>query len=153
MSNSLFLGEFVREPAAACEINYYDGDAYYDHGNVRAGDVAHLLRASGRYRRDGVGTIELCIERHRILSYTPSGAWIATWSGKKFVNLRAGKQWASTTEAEAIDQLYHRKRSHIRIVSAQLAEAQDVLAILESQFDKKPPTPRPRNYYRDYDYY
>lgn len=149
MNEALLLGDFVQadEPYT---IRYYDGDAYYEHGNVRARDVAHLMRASGRFYRDGSDSVEISIDCHRILSYTPCGVWVATWEGKKFVNLRASKQWASVTEAEAIDQLYYRKRTQVRILESRLVEAKGVLAVLEKHFDKKPPARRP--YCGGYDY-
>lgn len=111
---------------------------------------AHLLRASGWARE---GHVEIRLEHHAILRYTPCGAWVDTWAGERFVNLRAGKQWASTTEAEAVDQLYHRKRAQVRILGAQLAGAEAVQAAMEKHLGKKPPPPRPRYYGSEYEFY
>lgn len=156
MNDTLFLGEFTRDAAEEkARIEYFDGGPAYRFGfgryAVRDNDLphpAHLLRASGQ--ADTQGFVQISIERHLILSYTPSGAWIDTWKGKKFVNLRANKQWASADEAEAIDQLYHRKRSQVRILEARLDSAKTVKANLEKHFGKVPPAPR--SYWRDDDY-
>lgn len=101
--------------------------------------LAHLLRASGRAADSQV---EIVLERHVILRYTPCGAWIDTWAGDRFVNLRAEKQWASATEDEAVAQLHHRKRAQVRILGARLAEAEAVLAGLDGMRGKLPPVRR-----------
>lgn len=111
---------------------------------------AHLLRASGRA---GGGYVEIVLEHHAILRYTPCGAWVDTFAGEKFVNLRAGKQWASATETEAIDQLYYRKRKQVKILAARLAESETVQAAMEKHLGKKPPALRPWRPYSEYDYY
>lgn len=103
-----------------------------------------LYRASGSILAYGPNYVEISIHIHPVVRYTPSGAWIATWSGEKFVNLRAGKQWASADEAEAIDQLWHRKRAQVRILSSRLAEAKQVKEAMAKTFDKKEPAPRTR---------
>ena len=146
------------EPARAADsdfvIKYYDVPRYDEQGRFQ-GDISDwpvLLRASGNYRPYGAG-IEISVARHPILRYTPSGVWIYTWGGKKFVNLRAGKQWASATEVEAIDQLWHRKRTQVRILESRLTEAKEVHDILVKHFYKKPPAPRSRYYASDYDGY
>lgn len=123
----------VRNLAEHVKIGYYSGGPQ-DHFGAPL-----LLRASGRASE---GQTEIVMERHVVLSYTPCGAWIDTWDGKRFVNLRAGKQWASTTEAEAIDQLYYRKRTQVRILSARLDEAREVLAAMEEHLGKKAPPAR-----------
>jgi hypothetical protein len=129
---------------------------YYDGGSVRCVEgwddkapatKAHLLRASGR---SSEGATEIVLERHAILRYTPCGVWIDTWKGDKYVNLRAGKQWASTSEAEAIDQLYHRKRAQVRILRTQLADAEAVQAAMEKHLGKKAPL---RRWNHNADYY
>jgi hypothetical protein len=135
------------------KIEHYDVPRYDEHncyqGAVEGWPV--LYRASGNYCQRGA-RIELSIHRHPILSYTPSGCWIGTWGGKKFVNLRANKQWASTDEAEAIDQLWYRKRKQVQILAQWLQEAEEVQGVLEKHFGKKAPPPRTR-YYPDGDYY
>jgi hypothetical protein len=84
------------------------------------------------YRADG-GTWEwgetyLEYWAYKILSYTPSGVWIEHHGskGKKFVNLKCVKQWASATKEEALLSLEHRRRRQIRILSHQLQQAEAV---------------------------
>lgn len=129
------------EPETGFRVRQYDG------GPISCTEkwdgppaCACLLRASGRASD---GNVEIVVERHAILRYTPAGAWIDTYGGKRFVNLRASKQWASATEAEAIDQLYHRKRAQVRILESRFAEAKGVQAAMEKHLGKTPPAPRP----------
>jgi len=153
MTDALFLGEFTKQEPEF-KIEHYDVPLYDKDRFVCTGeDWPVLLRASAGFCQYGA-RIEISIHRHPVISYTPSGAWIATWGGKKFVNLKANKQWASADEAEAIDQLYYRKRKQVQILSARLAEAKEVKGVLEKHFDKKPPAPRARSYSRhDDDWY
>lgn len=112
---------------------------------------AHLLRASAC---SGQGQVVISLERHRIEAYTRCGARISMGYGKtKFVNLRACKQWASTTQDEAIDQLYHRKRRQVLILEGRLDDAKECLKGMETHLGKVPPAPRPRRYYDPYDDY
>lgn len=139
------LSEFAlgpeRELAPDFLIHYYSGGPADKH------DVALLLRASGRACEHYT---EICVERHVILRYTPCGAWIDTYAGERFVNLRSTKQWASVTEAEAIDQLYHRKQSEVRILESLLGNAREVKKGMEQHLGKKPRAPR--RYVPDYEY-
>ena len=126
----------VRRYAGSLRVRRYAGSPNSHH------DCAVLLRASGR--ATDAQDVEIVVEQHKVLSYTPCGAWIETWGKKRFVNLRAGKQWASADEAEAIDQLWHRKRAQVRILSSRLAEAEQVKEAMAKAFDKKEPAPRTR---------
>jgi len=68
-----------------------------------------------------------------IVDYTPCGVWI-TFGYKntkdRFVNLKAGKQYASPTMQEAVDQLKRRKAAEVRILEARLDAAKAALDIL-----------------------
>lgn len=123
---------------------------HYAGGPRSSQDRAHLLRASGRAAE---GVVEIVLERHAIIRYTPCGAWVDTFGREKFVNLRAGKQWASATDTEAIDQLYYRKRKQVSILDARLTEAKAVQAAMEKHLGKKPPSPRPWRPCSEYEYY
>lgn len=82
----------------------------------------------------GEGRAVVRIDKYAIIDYTPSGAWIAYGCERgKFVNLRATKQWACASEAEARDALRHRKRRQITILSGQIRTAERVLAILDGE--------------------
>lgn len=134
------------EPEPEFRISHYDGARHSFHGDDTS---PRLVRASGHWQQDC--QVDIAIERYLILSYTPSGVWIEQFDGKKFVNLRAGKQWASVTEEEAIDQLYWRKCSQVRILESRLESAQRTKAVLEKHFGKKPRAPR--RYSGESDYY
>lgn len=132
----------ARNVAPDFRIEYYSGGPQDRH------DVALLLRASGRGYENG--DIIIQIERHVILRYTACGAWIDTWNGERFVNLKASKQWASTTEAEAIDQLWHRKQTQVCILESRFADAKAVLEAMQTHLGKVPR--KPRRYVPDYEY-
>ena len=149
------LDAFLVAPPAEPElvVDTYDGPGMPPSWNGLVNQPvarhAHLLRASAQCYGDQV---RISLERHRIEAYTACGARISMGGGKtKFVNLRAGKQWASTTQDEAIDQLYHRKRRQVLILEGRLTDAQQAVKAMETHLGKVPPAPRPRNYYRDYD--
>lgn len=150
MTDVFFLAEIARADPEY-KIEYYDVPRYDEQGRYQGNTEGWpvLLRASGGFCQYGA-RIEMSIHRHPILSYTPSGVWIGTWGDKKFVNLRAMRQWASADEAEAIDQLWHRKRKQVQILASRLAEAEEVQGVLEKHFGKKAPPPRAR-YYREDD--
>lgn len=133
------------------DVPWYDEENKFHHTGQ---DWPVLFRASGNYADYGE-RIEISVHRHPIIRYTACGCWIATWSGKKFVNLKCEKQWASDSQDEAIRQLYFRKRKQIQHLERQTAEATEVHDVLVKHFGQKPPAPRPRTYrdYDDYGYY
>lgn len=79
----------------------------------------------------GEGRQQIVTEHLPILSYTASGAWIDVYGQRKFVNLRARKQYACGTEADALASLRARKERQIVILSAQLRNATRVLKMLD----------------------
>lgn len=92
-------------------------------------DAAVLFRAVGR--ADTYCDAGYYFQAYRILSYTPAGAWIDLGgSGKRFVNLRAVKQWACATKAEALYCLKRRTQRRVVILSNQLAAAEAILEAL-----------------------
>lgn len=133
-------------------IRYFDGSCYVNCWDGNKPEFsAHIYRAVGWVGEDNTPMIH--IERQKILDYTPCGVWIecANNGKKKFVNLKAGKQWASATVQEAIDQLYYRKRKQVRILEHQLSMAKDVLEAMKTAYNKKE-VPRSLVYY-DESYY
>jgi hypothetical protein len=100
----------------------------------------HLIRCEARRRSitldaelELYGTSPPSLEfyRFKILKRTPKGAWINSFEGKRFVLLTAAKQYASSTQAEAVNQLRSRKRWRIKILSRQLKDAKEDLALAE----------------------
>ena len=68
----------------------------------------------------GRGRIAIRNEWFRIIRYTPAGAWIDYESGEKFVNLRAKKQFACASLAEARESFRQRKARQLHILHAQI---------------------------------
>lgn len=102
--------------------------------------VPVLFRARSQRQEDG--STHIVFEAIPIVSYTPHGvriahqcAWLRVQPKGRYVNLRAKKQWASTTMVEAVEQLRHRKRQQIRILNARLADAEEALYLIDN-----PPT-------------
>lgn len=120
----------------------------FDAAPDKPADWPCLLRASGSASG---GYVTLLVERYAIVRYTSCGVWVDDYGRERFVNLRAGKQWASATQDEAVAQLYLRKRAQVRILSGRLEDAQQVQASMEKHLGFKAP-PR-RQYYGGYDYY
>jgi len=106
-------------------------------------DRVKLLRADSV---TGPGGTKIYFSEFPIIKYTPSGAWISEWGRERFVNLRAVKQFASTTKEYALDQLRHRKCRQIQIIEYQLMNAKVTLELLASG---KLETP----YYSDVEFY
>lgn len=86
-----------------------------------------LRRAESNNNGNGV-TIYIC--HYPIKSYTPCGVWVDVYGKQKFVNLRATRQWASATDAEAMYHLKRRKQRQIPILKSQLDTATRTLAYL-----------------------
>lgn len=149
----VFASTFSLPPEKEFQVRHYDVPRYDQEVFQRTPEGWPVLhRASGGWAQYGP-RIEISIHRHPVISYTACGCWISTWEGKKFVNLRAEKQWASGSEAEAIRQLYFRKRKHIQHLQRNLSEAEEALEVLEKHFDQKPPPARPYRGGYDEDYY
>ena len=80
--------------------------------------------------------VVVTMKRYNVMSRTPNGAWI--WldneNRKRFVNLKAKKQFASNTELKAIDQFLHRNYRLRKILEARL---NDVSIARRKAFDYK----------------
>lgn len=103
------------------------------NGNKIIGDFyankSVLWRANSTHC-EGMGT-KIEFRAFPIVKYTPCGVVINNYSERRrFVNLRAGKQWASANMNEAVDQLRHRKRAQVRILRNQLANAEEAYQVL-----------------------
>lgn len=71
-------------------------------------------------------------ETYHILSQTECGAWICIFGGKKFVNLKARKQWASVTEQKALDCFIARKNRHLNILRGQIKTIETGLRLIKT---------------------
>jgi len=134
MTQSLFDEVFKSSPTPLRERI----DTFNLSGFADTFDHPVLFRATGHATHyDRITEVGFYYEAYTILSYTACGVWISTEPdympapAKRFVNLRAGKQWASATREEAMQQLLFRKRRHVQILSSQLASAEAVLEVLE----------------------
>ena len=101
--------------------------------------VAHLIRVESALYSAGVdetgescgpGRVALVTRRYPISSYTAQGAWIDMYGEKKFVNLRAVKQYANAHEHEAKEAFKARKERQIRILENQLRNIKHALWLL-----------------------
>ena len=82
--------------------------------------------------------IKIELRELKVIRRTPKGAWIRRWShnlntgGERFVRLTARKQYASNTKEEAMVCFIARKKRQIQILSRQLWQAKEALAIVEN---------------------
>jgi hypothetical protein len=97
-----------------------------------------------RYEVDAFETMfsgikyELKLREFPIIKRTPRGAWIYGYTGKRFVNLGARKQFACATEPEAKESFIRRKERQIKILKGQLKRAEQ--GLIQAQQSKTPLT-------------
>lgn len=85
-----------------------------------------LYRAHCENRGDGLNPC-VWFSSYPIVGYTPCGVWIGQGiKRKKFVNLKAQRQWATLTKDEAFNHLKHRKRRQLEILSWKLDLCQNI---------------------------
>lgn len=77
---------------------------------------------------------ELVLYDLTVLRVTPKGVWLSLWPGAtpRFVLDSARKRYAAPTKELALEGYLARKRSHVRILEAQLRRAQNALALGEA---------------------
>lgn len=99
---------------------------------VVGSDPDRLYRAEWSMYYEG----QIFLTSFRITKRTACGAWIDhPWEDKRrFVNLKAVKQYASETEAEAIKQLLHRTERFAEIHEAKARKARNDLAAFGAAF-------------------
>lgn len=75
-----------------------------------------------------------CIYLHEfdVTKETKCGGWIDVFDKRKFVNNTCTKQYAYLTVEEAKVGFIHRKKSQIRILTAQLEDAKRALLAIEN---------------------
>lgn len=73
----------------------------------------------------GVSNPELQMWWYPVKRRTPKGAWISD----RFIRLTAFKRYACNTETEAIESFIARKKRQIKILTAQLKNAEQDLAL------------------------
>ena len=64
-----------------------------------------------------------------VIKETNCGAWVDIYGRKRFVNLQAKKKYACLTVEEALESYHARKKRQIRILKAQLAQAEAALKL------------------------
>ena len=66
-----------------------------------------------------------------VIKETPTGVWIYIDGGmnKRFVKNNARKRFACSTEKEALESFYARKKRQIKILKRQLQEAETALTL------------------------
>lgn len=82
----------------------------------------------------GPSTPFVRVHEYRVLSETPKGVWLETWTradGKRFVLRSARKRWACPTLEEAIDSWRARKQRQLRLLERQASHVRQCLALQE----------------------
>lgn len=77
----------------------------------------------------GPGRVQVCYDRYKIVKRTPKGAWIDNYGDRKFVLLTAHKKFACETKELAQESFIARKERQIRILSAQIKQAEQAIAM------------------------
>lgn len=84
--------------------------------------------------------LELFLSEYDVVKRTPKGVWIGTecLSGQKprlekFILLTAYKKWGCLTKEEALESFKARKKKQIKMLNAQLAQAQKALQLAEEK--------------------
>lgn len=76
----------------------------------------------------GTGRTQVHLTKFKILRTTRCGAWIYDWSDRKrFVNLKARKQYASISLGEAMKSWRARKVRHLSILNARIRDVKQAL--------------------------
>ncbi len=83
-------------------------------------------------------TLKISLREIPVLKRTPKGAWVrrqyytqASENDRQFIRLTARKQYASNTKEEAKECFIARKKRQIQILSGQLEQAKEALALGE----------------------
>lgn len=80
----------------------------------------------------GEGNLMLVLYEFPILKRTLCGTWIGCWSGrdgKRFVLDNSHKRYACPTKPAALESYHARKRRQVKILLAQLREAEAALQL------------------------
>ena len=81
--------------------------------------------------------IEVYLSRYEIVKHTPKGFWIYPLSGKRFVLKDACKKFACTDEASAAESFIARKKKQIKILNAQIADAQEAITAINHKIERE----------------
>ena len=105
---------------------------YNTYGNAHA--CLYRAHSSGKAGRDG--KLVVFYEKYYIASYTPRGVKVHTAKADKlrFVNLRAGRQFAAATKEEALWQLYDRGCQKVGKLKRQIIGTEQQLRTLLQAF-------------------
>ena len=80
-------------------------------------------------------TLRLILREYPIVRATPKGAWINNYGDKKFVNLTANKKFACSTKDGAKESFIARKTRQIKILKAQLHQAESALTLFNPELE------------------
>jgi len=81
-------------------------------------------------------TMELYCHRYRLLKKTPKGAWINTYSGRRFVLDEARRKYAHPTQEAALHSFIARKDAQIRILDNRIEGAEQGKRLAQSALNK-----------------
>lgn len=77
----------------------------------------------------GVGGVNLFLYEIPVLKRTPCGAWVRSYTGRKFVNLNAGKKYACVSPEDAWISYLARKHRQQQILVGQLHRVRRALQL------------------------
>lgn len=70
------------------------------------------------------------LESYAVMRHTPTGVWLETFDGPRFVSRNWNKMFATPTVDEAITSYRMRKARQLRILRSQIARTEDALLYL-----------------------
>jgi len=79
----------------------------------------------------GTYGVSIMLQKFEVLKQTAKGVWIAYGESKRFVQFNTRKKFACTTKEEAFDSFKARKKKQVKILKAQLEQAEGALRLSE----------------------
>jgi len=95
------------------------GAKYYRYHDARASTGSEEFGFSSR--------VDLFVSEYYVIKETPKGVWIESYGTKRFVLHDSRKKFAHPTIESARESFIYRKKRQIKILSAQLKNAQQAL--------------------------
>lgn len=103
------------------EMYYRYEDRPYSSGCDEWGDP---------YPRTPGTCVQVICRQFEVLKHTPTGAWLNTPYGKKFVSRKWTKQFALPTKGEAMQSFIARKQRQLSIYRARIKDVKEALRLV-----------------------
>ena len=115
-----------------------DDTYWYRYEAQREGTGYHDY--SGEFILTGSVQRVVCL-RYKVIRHTPKGVWLSLgFGGKRFVLDGTRKQFAHSTEKDALTSFLHRKQRHLNILEAQVDGVKEAMLTAEkmlNNFDQR----------------